>query len=72
MILTYSPSLNIDSLELIFSISAAFHWDIFQLNMKAAYLNAPLDKYICTTIPKSSINYGRGYWKLNKALYSLK
>jgi hypothetical protein len=44
----------------------------FQLDIKAAYLNAPLDKDICITIPKGDINFGRGYWKLNKALYGLK
>ncbi len=70
--LTYSPTLNIDSLKLIFALSAAFHWDIFQLDIKAAYLNAPLDKDIYTTIPKGDINFERGYWKLNKALYGLK
>jgi hypothetical protein len=70
--LTYSPTLNIDGLKLIFAISAALKWNIFQLDIKAAYLNAPLDKDIYTTIPKGDTRFGRGYWKLNKALYGLK
>ena len=70
--LTFSPILNIDCLKLIFSLSAKFHWPIHQLDIKAAYLNADLDKDIYTTIPPGDTNFGRGYWKLNKALYGLK
>ena len=32
--LTYSPTLNIDGLKLIFAISAALKWNIFQLDIK--------------------------------------
>jgi len=39
---------------------------------KAAYLNAPLVKDIYVIIPPSDINFGKGYWLLRKALYSLK
>ena len=46
--------------------------DITQLGIKTGYLNAKLDKDIYTTIPIRDINYGKGYWLLNKALYSLK
>jgi len=70
--LTYSPALNIDGLKLIFALSAKFRWNVYQLDIKAAYLNAPLDRDIYTTIPKGDSNFGRGYWKLNKALYGLK
>jgi len=70
--LTYSPTLNIDALKLIISIAATLRWNIMQLDIKAAYLNADLDKDIYTTIPPGDPNYGKGYWKLNKALYGLK
>ena len=70
--ITYSPTLNIDSLKFIISLAAKFHWDIFQLDIKAAYLNAPLDKDIYVSIPQGDSNFGGGYWKLNKALYGLK
>jgi len=71
-ILTYSPTLNIDSLKFIIAIASKMLWDIFQLDIKAAYLNAPLDTDIYTTIPLGDSNFGGGYWKLNKALYGLK
>jgi len=48
--LAYSPPLNVNSLKLIFTLSSAFHWNIFQLDIKVDYLNAPLNKNIYTTI----------------------
>lgn len=70
--LTYSPTLNIDALKLIIAFAAKFSWDIMQLDIKAAYLNAELDTDIYVTIPQGDPNFGRGYWKLNKALYGLR
>ena len=70
--LTYSPTLNSDSLKLIISIAAKLHWNMFQLDIKSAYLNAVLDKVIYTSIPQGDPNYGKGFWKLNKALYGLR
>jgi len=70
--LTYSPTLNSDSLKLIISIAAKLHWNMFQLDIKSAYLNADLDKVIYTSIPQGDPNYGKGFWKLNKALYGLR
>ena len=70
--LTYSPTLNTDTLKLIFSLVAKYKWPIQQLDIKAAYLNADLDKEIYMSIPTGDPNFGRGWWKLNKALYRLK
>ena len=70
--MTFSPTLNIDCLKLLIALAAKFKWDILQLDIKAAYLNANLDKDIYVKIPPGDPNFGRGYWKLNKALYGLK
>ena len=70
--LTFSPTLNIDILKLILSIASKFSWNIQQLDIKAAYLNAELDKEIYATIPPGDSNFGRGYWLLKKALYGLR
>ena len=70
--LTFSPTLSIDSLKLIIALAAKYRWKIFQLDIKAAYLNAKLDKNIYVTISQGDKNYGKGFWKLNKALYGLK
>ena len=48
--LTFSPTLSIDSIKLIISLAAKFNWEIFQLDIKAAYLNAKLDKDIYVMI----------------------
>jgi len=70
--LTFSPTLNIDCLKLIFAIASKFKWYVHQMDIKAAYLNADLDYDIYVTIPPGDANFRRGYWKLNKALYGLK
>ena len=70
--LTYSPTLSIDSLKLIIALASKLNWDLMQLDIKAAYLNAPLDKNIYVTIPPGDVNFGKGYWLLRKALYGLK
>ncbi|OUM59219.1 hypothetical protein PIROE2DRAFT_15313 [Piromyces sp. E2] len=38
----------LNGLKFIIALASKFKWDIFQLNIKAAYLNAPLDKEIYT------------------------
>ena len=59
--LTYSPTLNTDNIKLIISLASIFEWKILQLDIKSAYLNAPLDKEIYTTIPIGDPNFGKGY-----------
>jgi len=71
--LTYSPTLNTDTLKLFFfPLAEKYKWPIQQLDIKAAYLNADLDKEIYMSMPPGDPNFGRGWWKLNKALYGLK
>ena len=70
--LTYSPTLSLDSLKLIIALASKFKWNLMQLDIKAAYLNAPLDKDIYIPVPPGDNNFGKGYWLLKKALYGLK
>ena len=46
-------------------MASIYNWNITQLDIKSAYLNASLDIEIYTVIPI-------GDWKLHKALYGLK
>ena len=69
---TYSPTLNPEIIRIILCISSKLYWNIYQLDIKAAYLNADLDKTIYVNIPEGDANYKKGYWRLNKALYGLK
>jgi len=59
-------------MKFIILLAAIFHWNIFQPDIKAAYLNTKLDKDIFVNILQGDKNYGKGYWKLNKVLYGLK
>jgi len=69
--LTYSPTLNLDCIKLILFIAAKFKWNVQQLEIKAAYINADLDKNIYVSIPPGYKNYKNGFWLLNKALRDL-
>ena len=59
--LTYSLTLNIDCLILLLSLASKFKWNIMQLDIKADYLNASLDKNIYVNIPPEDVNFGKGY-----------
>jgi len=48
---TYSPTVQADSLRLTVAIASKFNWDLKQLDIKAAYLNADLEEKIYTKIP---------------------
>jgi len=71
---TYSPTVQADSLRLTVAIAANLNWNLKQLDIKAAYLNAKLDHEIYTNIPEGDNNYKKKnkYWLLKKALYGLK
>ena len=69
---TFSPTLKQDSLRIIIAISVYLDFSIFQIDIKAAYLNADLDEELYMEIPEGSSDYGKGYWKLEKAIYGLK
>jgi len=69
---TFSPTLRQDSLRILSAYSAQNNYEIHQLDVKAAYLNADLEEEIYMEAPEGDDNYKKKYWKLNKALYGLK
>ena len=70
---TYSPTVQADSLRLTIAIASEFNWDLKQLDIKAAYLNADLEEKIYTRIPYDDKNFNTNkFWQLKKALYGLK
>jgi len=68
----YSPTLDIVCIRLILFLASKFKWNVFQLDIQAAYLNAPIYEDVYVKIPQGDINFGKGFWKLNKSLYGLK
>jgi len=48
-------------------------FNIYQIDIKSAYLNAELDEEVYMEIPEGAeYHIKKGYWKLKKALYGLK
>ncbi len=71
-VVVYSPTLDIICIRLIIFYASKFKWEIYQLDIQAAYLNAPLKEDVYVKIPQGDKNFGKGFWKLNKSLYGLK
>jgi len=70
---TYSPTAQYDSLWITIAIASINKWNLKQLDIKAAYLNADLNDTIYVKIPKGDKNYNKNkVWLLKKALYGLK
>ena len=69
---TFSPTLKQDSLRIITAIASQRKFNIEQIDINSAYLNAKLDEDIYMKIPEGFPNTGNKFWKLNKAIYGLK
>jgi len=70
---TYSPTIEMNSFSLTIAIAFIYKWDLTQINIKAAYLNANLDEriYVQISIGDKNFNCGKS-GLLRKVLYGLK
>ena len=69
---TFSPTLKPDSIRIFTALAVQCRFEIHQLDVKAAYLNAPLKETIYMKPPKGHKDYNKKIWKLKKAIYGLK
>jgi hypothetical protein len=73
---TYSPVVHKDSLRLFLSICAAQNLRIYQADVKAAFLQAPLSEKIYMKAPPGFASFTdqgeEEIWELNHAIYGLK
>ena len=73
---TFAPTARMTSIRLLIHIAAQKGLNIHQMDVKSAYLNAPIDKEIYVQQPQGfEINDKDGkplVWKLKKSLYGLK
>lgn len=68
---TYSPVARLESVRILFSIAAANNLELYQMDVKSAFLNGNLEENILMEQPIGfEDNTGR-VCKLNKALYGL-
>ena len=65
----YAPVACWDSIHSILCIAALNNLELHHINVKNAYLNAPLKEEIYMVAPKEC---GARYWQLQKGLYGLR
>ena len=73
---TFSPTAKITSIRLLMQLALDFSLDLHQMDVKTAYLSAPIDCELYVEQPEGFIKYSetgeRLVCKLNKSLYDLK
>ena len=73
---TYSPTVKMGTVRMLIQFAAENQMPVHQLDVKTAYLNAPIDCEVYIRPPEgfSEENIGGKLmvWKLNKSLYGLK
>ena len=69
---TFAPTLKQDTIRIITVLAVQRNFNIIQIDINSAYLNAPLSEDIYMRAPEGDPSYGKYFWKLNKALYGLK
>ena len=70
---TFALTINIASIRLLLQIAVQYDLLILPMDVKSAYLNAPLDYEIYVELPEGfEGKNGKYVWKLKKSLYGLK
>ena len=71
---TYSPVARIETVRLLLAIAAQMKWQVFQFDVKSAFLNGPLVEDVYVEQPPGFVREGQEdkVYKLKKALYGLK
>ena len=68
---TFSPTARMESVRTLMQIAVQYDLLLHQLDVKSAYLHAPIDEDVYVTQP-TGYEIGNKVWKLNKSLYGLK
>nr|GEU40983.1 hypothetical protein [Tanacetum cinerariifolium] len=71
---TFSPVADIRAIRILISIVAFYDYEIWQMDVKTAFLNGYLDEYIYMVKPEGSVdpNYPRKVCRLQRSIYGLK
>ncbi|GJW55942.1 retrotransposon protein, putative, ty1-copia subclass [Tanacetum coccineum] len=71
---TFSPVANIKSIRILISIAAYYDYEIWQMDIKTAFLNGYLDEDIYMVQPEGFVdpNHPRKVCKLQRSIYGLK
>jgi len=70
----FAPVARLDTIRLILAIAAQYSWNVFQLDVKSAFLHSELKEEIYVQQPNGFVKKGEEekVYKLKKALYGLK
>lgn len=68
---TFSPTARMETVRTLMQIAADENLILHQMDVKSAYLHAPIDEDVYVTQPAGYTVEGK-VWKLNKSLYGLK
>ena len=73
---TFAPTCKITTVRLMMQLAAEYNLILHQMDVKTAYLNAPIDKEIYMSQPEGYVvenpNNGTLVCRLNKSIYGLK
>ena len=72
---TFSPRVSLENVRMLLALAAHYDWEAHLVDVKTAFLNAPLAENVYMTIPEGVDNKGGAAGncvKLDKALYGLK
>ena len=69
---TFSPTVKMTSIRAFMQIAAEFNLSVSQMDVKTAFLNAPIDCEIYVQQPKGFEKPGGLVCRLKKSLYGLK
>lgn len=70
----FAPVARFDTIRVILVVAAQSNWDVFQLDVKSAFLHGELKEEVFVQLPEGFIKKReeKKVYKLKKALYSLK
>ena len=70
----FAPVARIETIRLVVAIASARKWPLFQLDVKSAFLNGPLEEEVYVSQPPGFVVKGKEdmVYRLRKALYGLK
>lgn len=70
----FAPVARMDTVRMIVALAACRGWDIFQLDVKSAFLHGELKEDVYVHQPQGYVKKGKEHkvYKLHKALYGLK
>ncbi|KAB2625790.1 hypothetical protein D8674_017450 [Pyrus ussuriensis x Pyrus communis] len=71
---TFAPVARLDTIRTLIALAAQKEWQLFQLDVKSAFLNGVLKEEVYVDQPQRFVIQGKEdkVYKLNKALYGLK